>query len=725
MPQKKSDKVKPKVKEKRKVKPKPKKPSAKGKKYKGPKLSTIVALAFSLGMFAAVYTKVMNYENTYTIAKVKDLEDDEFEDEIPLYRDGDLISTIPEDGIVIVDTKVDSTEGYYQIMTLGSDGELITGITPEEYIDMQHSLTLKMDDERLKYTYEVTGADVVNLRDSTLFEPSSIIGTINEGDLVIGGDRVVASDNDFMWIPVIYVDEEGNLSQGYICYDYLTKLGDIDLVREELDTKTMKVNTDRVDGVDLNLREETEFDDSNIITKIPNHSIITKLAEPDKAANCYKWSRIQYTDEEGNIYEGWVVDSLIDDVELVKLRVDTSQDGKINLNVRKEPSLSSEKIASIEHNTVIAIPKEFIEGTIRDEEDREWVKVKLNDGTSGYVVYSYLKQEKTKEPDDQTIEVEGVISQKELDELINKMDVRPTGNVVGIDSINYTPEELEELLTSKNAIPSVVYYHGKDEYNTEDLAGGADFVFIQIGARGWGEAGNMVDTGDKYKRLAKVCEEKKVPYGFYFYSTALSYEEADEEIDYCKRAINSLDEHKYNLLPLAVDYETYSEKDDEGHVIAESRLIGNDVTDVAAYWLNQSAKYFGETIIYTSPRNMTPGSYDYIIDLDGLNNAVLSGKPKFWICALRDSDDYTKIQGENYYDPLADDINEIIRQTIIDSENDDTGLPYLDINTMQADTFEEMIKRARDEQLQNYQGKAPKDNNTQIASIDEDLDFDF
>ena len=176
---------------------------------------------------------------------------------------------------------------------------------------------------------------------------------------------------------------------------------------------------------------------------------------------------------------------------------------------------------------------------------------------------------------------------------------------------------------------------------------------------------------------------------------------------------------------MAVDYETHSEKDDEGHVIAESRLIGNDVTDVAAYWLNQSAKYFGETIIYTSPRNMTPGSYDYIIDLEGLNNAVLSGKPKFWICALRDPDDYTKIQGENYYDPLEDDTNEIIRQTIIDSENDDTGLPYLDINTMQADTFEEMIKRARDEQLQNYQGKAPKDNNTQIASIDEDLDFDF
>ena len=82
-------------------------------------------------------------------------------------------------------------------------------------------------------------------------------------------------------------------------------------------------------------------------------------------------------------------------------------------------------------------------------------------------------------------------------------------------------------------------------------------------------------------------------------------------------------------------------------------------------------------------------------------------------------------QGENYYDPLEGETRELIRQTIIDSENDDTGLPYLDINTMQADTFEEMIKRARDEQLQNYQGKAPKDNNTQVAKLDEDLDFDF
>ena len=37
----------------------------------------------------------------------------------------------------------------------------------------------------------------------------------------------------------------------------------------------------------------------------------------------------------------------------------------------------------------------------------------------------------------------------------------------------------------------------------------------------------MVDSGDQYKKLAEVCEKHKIPYGFYFYSTALTFEEAD------------------------------------------------------------------------------------------------------------------------------------------------------------------------------------------------------
>lgn len=716
MPQKKSENKK-----KRNVKSKPKKPPAKKETYRGPDIGKILAVVAAAAFGIAGYFMVTDSGNTYTVAKVQDMEDDDFDDSIPLFSDGELIMTIPEDEIVIVDTDADVSEGNYQIMTIGPDGDLIEGITPKDYIDMEHSLKLDEDDDRLKYTYEVTGADVVNLRDSTLFEPSSVIGTINEGDLVIGGDRVVAKDNDFMWIPVIYIDEEGNLAKAFIGNDYLTMLGEIDLVKEDTDTKTMKVHTD---GGDLNLRSETELDESNIIVTIPNNSIVIKLPEKEKVANSYKWTKIRYTDSEGNTFEGYVVDNYIREAELVKMRVDTAKDGKLNLNVRKEPSISSEKVASIEHDTVIEVPEEYIDNRVHDEENhREWMRVDLKDGTFGYVDYSYLKREKTKEKEDKSIEVEGMLNQKELDEIFEKMSVRSTGNVVGIDSVAYTPEQLEELLTSKNAIPSEVYYQGSDRYDTADIQGKVDFVLISVGARGWGKAGNMVDSGDKYKKLAEVCEKHKIPYGFYFYSTALTFEEADEEINYCRNAINSIEDRKYNLLPLVADFETHVERDADGNVIAQSRLIGNDITDIAAYWLNQSEKYFGKTMIYIAPRNMTEGGYDYIINLERLNEKVHSGKPDFWIPAMRYSNDYTKIQGQKYLDPLENNMDIKIIQTILDSNNKESGLPKVDINIATKENIREIIEKRWKEQMDQYLGIDSKSDKKLATTIGKDRDW--
>ena len=724
MPQKKSNKNSKnntKTKKKRNVKSKPKKSPPKKEVYRGPSIGTILALAAAAALGVAGYFMVSDSGNTYTVAKVQDMEDDDFEDSIPLFSDGELILTIPEDEIVIVDTNAHVSDGNYQIMTIGPDGNLIEGITPKDYIDMEHSLKLDEDDDRLKYTYEVTGADVVNLRDSTLFEPSSVIGTINEGDLVIGGDRVVAKDNDFMWIPVIYIDEEGNLAEAFICNDYLTMLGEIDLVKEDTDSKTMKVHTD---GGDLNLRSETELDATNIIATIPNNSIVIKLPEKETIANNYKWARIKYTDSEGNTFEGYAVDKYIIEAELVKMRVDTAKDGKLNLNVRKEPSISSKKVASIEHDTVIEVPEEYIDNRVHDEENhREWMRVDLKDGTFGYVDYSYLKREPTKEKEDKSIEVEGMLNQKELNEIFEKMSVRSTGNVVGIDSVAYTPEQLEELLTSKNAIPSEVYYQGSERYDTSDIQGKVDFVLISVGARGWGKAGNMVDSGDQYKKLAEVCEKHKIPYGFYFYSTALTFEEADEEINYCRNAINSLKDSKYNLLPLIVDFETLTIRDEDGNIIAQSRLIGNDITDIAAYWLNQSEKYFGKTMIYTAPRNMTEGSYDFIINLQELNEKVHSGKPDFWIPAMRYSDDYTKIQGQNYLDPLKNDMNIKITQTILDSNNKYVGMPKLDIKKKKKENIRELIERKWKERMDRYLGIDSKSDKKLATTIKNDRDW--
>ena len=702
-------------KKKRKLKPNVRRKTAKGKKFLSPKLKVLLAILGAASL-ALISNTITTNKNTYTVAKVQDMEDDEFEDSIPLYSNGELLSTIEDNQFVIVNTDADVEKGSYEIMTIGPDGELITGVTDSEYVDVAHGLKLKADDDRLKYSYKVTGTEVVNLRKSTVLDTSSKIGTVKEGEYVIGGDRVVSKDNDFMWVPVIYIDEEGNLAKAYMCQDYLEMVDEISLVDESRVAKTMKVNTERHNGVDLHLRSETVIDDSTIVTNIPNGSIVTKLPEADKNDGSYKWSKIEYIDPDGNTYEGWVVNGFLEDVELIKMRVDTSKDGKINLNVRKEPSISSKKVASIEHDTKIEIPQDYIDQRVHeDESGRDWVRIELSDGTHGYVDYSYLQREKAK--DEKSIEAEGVISQDELEDIFDRMSVRSTGNVVGIDTTSYTPDKLRDVLKSKDAIPSTVYYWGEDEYDTGDLAGKVDYVMIRVGARGWGEAGNMVDCGDDYKKYAEVCEECKVPYGFYYYSTALTKEEADQEIEYCKRAINSLDSRKYNLLPLTADFETHIERKN-GEIVAQSRLIGHDVTEVASYWANTAEKDFGKIMIYTSARNMTPENYEYIINLQELNKQVLSGKPKFWIAGLRYPDDYTQIQGHEYLDPLRDDMALVMTQTILDSDNDNTGLPRTDIDIIKEEDFIELLKNRRKELIHDYTQTGSRGANEAVASIE-------
>ena len=696
-----------KQKPKRKVKKTARPKTRKNKKFISPKLAAILKLLGAAGLVMIgnkVIDTIKGFPNEkIQIAVARDIEGDEFENSVPIYENGELVGTINDQQLVIIDYEENVGEDLYAVMALNDEGTMISGVIGEEYVDLSHGIKLNKNDERLKYSYEVEGTDFVNVRNSTVFDSSTKIGMLQRGDTVLGGGKVVSKDNDFMWIPVLYFDEEGNIKDAYICQDYLRMIDEVTLEEESLPAHKMIVNTERHNGVSLNLRSDTELDNSNIITKIPNGSIVTTKGVPDERVGSYRWANISYTDEEGKTHEGWVVKGFLEEIELIKMKVDTSRDGGINLNVRKGPSINADKVAGIENGTIIEIPKEFIDNAVRDEQANiDWIRVQLNDGTQGYVAASYLKKERERTSKENEVDVEGVISQDELEDIFDNISVRSTGNVVGIDTTSYSPEQLKDILKSKDAIPSTVYYWGESEYDTADLAGKADFVMIKVGARGWGKAGNMVDEDNQYKEYAKVCEELKVPYGFYFYSTALTKEEADEEITYCKNAINSLESTKYNLLPLTADFETHIKRDEDGNIIEQSRLIGHDITEVAAYWANEAEPYFGKIMIYTAARNMTPSNYEYIINLHELNKKILSGKPKFWIPGLRFPKDYTSIQGHEYLDPLKKDMDIVMIQTILDSNNKGTGLPRTDIDIVKEEDFIQLLKDRRSELIHDY-----------------------
>ncbi len=92
-------------------------------------------------------------------------------------------------------------------------------------------------------------------------------------------------------------------------------------------------------------------------------------------------------------------------------------------------------------------------------------------------------------------------------------------------------------------------------------ASGVDFAFIRIGYRGYGEAGNIPEAGDKNGvNNIKAAYKAGVKVGVYFFSQAISVAEGKQEADFCLNYIKKNNLAKYISLPVIIDYEYYTDK---------------------------------------------------------------------------------------------------------------------------------------------------------------------
>lgn len=281
-----------------------------------------------------------------------------------------------------------------------------------------------------------------------------------------------------------------------------------------------------------------------------------------------------------------------------------------------------------------------------------------------------------------------------ISEIMKKTKVNENGKVVGIDvSESLSADDLEKLLRRESAIPTTLYDERGIEHNVSDLAGPVDFVMIKIGARGYGQAGNLTDIGDSFVEQARVCEKLGIPYGGYYYSTALTQEEAMEEIQLIQSFYDKLGDTKFDLMGLTLDVEQCD----------GSRLSGKDVTDVMASWANKAEEVTGKKIIlYTGGRDVS--GPERILRLDDFNAQLKSGPARIWTPGPRTPD------GSRVYRANQEQINSIsndyggnisIVQAILDQKNINAGVvDSTDIDIIDIDVFEDILRE--------YAGLQPK-----------------
>lgn len=112
----------------------------------------------------------------------------------------------------------------------------------------------------------------------------------------------------------------------------------------------------------------------------------------------------------------------------------------------------------------------------------------------------------------------------------------------------------------------VSYHNG--EIDWELVSRNTDFAFIRVGYRGYSNGKILFDK--KFKANMKSANACDLPVGVYFFSQAISVDEAIEEADFAIKAIK-----KYDVsLPVVIDFEYGTDK----HGNSVGRLKDADLT---------------------------------------------------------------------------------------------------------------------------------------------------
>ncbi|MBQ9674140.1 MAG: glycoside hydrolase family 25 protein [Ruminococcus sp.] len=167
----------------------------------------------------------------------------------------------------------------------------------------------------------------------------------------------------------------------------------------------------------------------------------------------------------------------------------------------------------------------------------------------------------------------------------------------------------------------VSYVQGDIDWQAVKAAG-VDFAIIRCGGRGYGEKG-ILYTDEKFKQNIEGATDAGLDVGVYFYSQAVSVEEAEEEAQYTLELISD-----YKLkYPVVFDWEHY-ELDD-----ARTDNVDRDtLTQIALKYCDVVQKSGYTPVVYAN-RSLLYFEYD----LAKLINTEI------WLASYEDNPDY-------YYD---------------------------------------------------------------------------
>lgn len=582
-------------------------------------------------------------------------------------ENGNLIDFKVEDGLLaIVDDYRTRPEKMYQTVIINNEGQMTSGYMDGKYLndtflDSIEHVSLSQSD-----ISEVIAKDGLWLRKSNDIskKEDSFSYLENDENVILSDMSFYSQNNPYNWKQGISIDADSKKMQvGYVASDYV-----IDKDFENKAKKKVFVNV--TDGECLKLRN-TPNNDSNdsIIGEIPNNTEIEILEDNNMIRNGnIAWTFAKYTsdgvvkygyvaavvyNDDGSINLSYISEKNNSDVDeeeadllnvseeknyidetvssdktsdfdtenttdsnefdIIKLTVDTKNDGGIALKLRSTPGFDSEIIAQIENGTEVSTSS-VLYNTECETDNHSWVKVTVPDGKTGYVAKEYLRKLDS-----------SLISITFTDQDNAERQATVEGYLAVDFNADFSPELLDEILTYGHQVTSTGSYQ-LDMYTKPEA------VIIKMAGTGYGTFSQTDTDIEDVKKLVAICEKHQVPYGLYYYSQALSKEEADQEIDWIKEKlvlIGELGDLKYNLLPFYLDYEI-GDPEYNSRVRQNYERLNSDedkdksITSVLDYELSQLRDNLGTEVCLYSDHNTLGVCFD-------INEFTDENKENIWM----------------------------------------------------------------------------------------------
>lgn len=347
---------------------------------------------------------------------------------------------------------------------------------------------------------------------------------------------------------------------------------------------------------EVNFRSSPEIQDSNIIRLLSSGTKVT-ISEPSKDENngwLYASTKI-----DGNVVSGYISERYVKTSEKILENVDFQKYINATTNLKCNVIATANENADLlcilkPYSNIIVLDYNNVIGEnyteIFYEEDG---KVR-----SGYININNISVNGAIQEEEKNLS--GLY--KELDTKVRNGDTNNDDKLYGIDLSNLSPGKLNDYLDAKSYTDAFGF---QPTYN-EDLDKKINYVMLKIGASGYGKSEDITIIDFDIDALAsriKILEEKKVPYGFYYYSTSINKEEAVKEANTILSRIQTLknmletNNLECNVLPCAIDVEINSSEDRQINVSSD------ELTDAKVELSDILNSYGINNMLYTAPKD--------------------------------------------------------------------------------------------------------------------------